>query len=87
MKEYDRKIMNRMKRAEGQMRGVQKMMDEGEDCRSVVTQLSAIRSSLDRAIGLIVAENLVECIQADQEAGVFDQGKIDEAINMIVKTR
>ena len=87
MKEYDRKIMNRMKRAEGQMRGVQKMMDEGEDCRSVVTQLSAIRSSLDRAIGLIVAENLVECIQSDQEAGVFDQAKIDEAINMIVKTR
>ena len=87
MKEYDRKIMNRMKRAEGQMRGVQKMMDEGEDCRSGVTQLSAIRSSLDRAIGLIVAENLVECIQADQVAGVFDQAKIDEAINMIVKTR
>lgn len=86
-REYDAKIVNRLKRAEGQMRGVQKMMEEGKDCREVVTQLSAIRSSLDRAIGLIVAENLAECIRENQDQGVANQTTIEEAINLIVKTR
>lgn len=87
MKVYDKKSLNRLKRAEGQMRGVQQMMEDGKDCRDVVTQLSAIRSSIDRAIGLIVAENLAECVRENQEQGVSNQATIEEAINLIVKTR
>lgn len=47
---YDKKVINRIKRAEGPMRGVQKMMDEETDCQSGVTP--------DRTIGLIVAEKI-----------------------------
>ena len=85
--EYDKKVVNRIKRAEGQMRGVQKMMDEESDCQSVVTQLKAIRSSLDRAIGLIVAENLVDCLE-DETLNQEDRDQIvQQAVELIVKTR
>lgn len=84
---YDKKIINRIKRAEGQMRGVQKMMDEETDCQSVVTQLKAVRSSLERTIGLIVAENLVDCLEAE---GISEEDRdemVQQAVELIVKTR
>lgn len=83
---YDKKVINRMKRSEGQIRGVLKMMEEEKDCRDVVTQLSAIRSSIDKAIGLIVAENLAQCVLEPQE-GQTKEESIQEAINLIVKMR
>ncbi|MFP3422338.1 metal-sensing transcriptional repressor, partial [Bacillus sp. SIMBA_161] len=40
---YDAKVLNRMKRVEGQIRAIIRMMEEGKECRDVVTQLSAAR--------------------------------------------
>ena len=61
--QYDNKAINRLKRIEGQLRGVLRMMEDGKDCKDVITQLSAIRSGVDRTIGVIVTENLVECLR------------------------
>jgi len=52
--EYNQDMKNRLKRIEGQVRGVLRMMEEGKDCREVITQLTASRSALDRTIGLVV---------------------------------
>ncbi len=40
-------ILNRLKRAEGQLRGIQRMIDEGETCVSIATQMAAVRKALD----------------------------------------
>jgi len=45
---YDDKVKNRMKRVEGQIRGVVKMMEEEKECKDVITQLSAAKTALDR---------------------------------------
>lgn len=82
---YDEKVKNRLKRSEGQIRGVLRMMEEEKDCKDVVTQLTAVRSSINRAIGLIVAENLAQCII--DEDGQENTEAIQEAIDLIVKTR
>lgn len=82
---YDKKIKNRLKRSEGQIRGVLNMIEDEKDCEDVVTQLSAIRTSVDRAIGLIVAENLAQCLT--EESDVENSESIQEAINLVVKTR
>ncbi|MDE1549405.1 metal-sensitive transcriptional regulator [Jeotgalibaca caeni] len=84
---YDKKMKNRLKRSEGQIRGVLKMMEEEKDCKDVVTQLSAIRSSIDRTIGLIVAENLAQCIAGSEDNDPSTDQAIQDAINLIVKTR
>ncbi|ARI75804.1 metal-sensitive transcriptional regulator [Halobacillus mangrovi] len=84
--EYNDAMRNRVKRLEGQLRGVLKMMDEGKDCKDVITQLSASRSAIDRTIGLVVSSNLVECIQeADDSQDKEDS--INEAVQLLVKSR
>ena len=56
------KYITRLKRSEGQLRGIQKMIEEERDCIDIITQLSAVRSSVDRVIELLITENLMECI-------------------------
>ena len=85
--QYDKDIINRLKRLEGQVRGVIKMMEEGKDCRAVVTQLSAVRSASDRSIGLVVAKNLQQCIIESNETGKSAEDAIQEAVQMLVKSR
>jgi len=85
--EYDKKIVNRLKRSDGQLHGVLNMMEEGKDCVDIVTQLSAVRSSIDRAISLIVAENLVECVQENIKEGSTGEERIQQAIQLLMKSR
>ena len=55
-------ITNRLRRIEGQIRGLQRMVEEQRDCEAILTQLMAARAALDR-VGLLVAENFVqECV-------------------------
>ncbi|GAA0467556.1 metal-sensitive transcriptional regulator [Alkalibacillus silvisoli] len=85
--EYDPKVKNRIKRLEGQLRGVLRMMEEGEDCREVITQLSASRTAIDRTIGVIVSENLIECVREAEENGENTDDRVKEAVNLLVKSR
>ncbi|MGO4942899.1 metal-sensitive transcriptional regulator [Ruoffia tabacinasalis] len=85
--EYDKKIVNRLKRSDGQLHGVLNMIEEGKDCADIVTQLSAVRSSIDRAISLIVAENLVECVQDNIKNGSTGEESVEQAIQLLMKSR
>jgi len=51
----------RLRRVEGQIRGIQRMLDEGQDCRDVVTQLSAAKTALDRVGYRLVASGIRYC--------------------------
>lgn len=85
--EYTAQMKNRVKRMEGQLRGVLKMMEEGKDCKDVITQLSAVRSAVDRTVGVIVSTNLLVCVQnADGDGEKMDE-VIKEAMNLVVKSR
>lgn len=84
---YDTKVKNRIKRIEGQVRGLLKMMEEEKDCRDVVTQLSAAKSALDRTAALIVSTNLEQCIREEKENGEDAEELIKEAVNLLVKSR
>ena len=62
-------ILNRLRRAEGQLGAVIRMLEEGRDCQDVVTQLAAVSKALDRAGFKIVATGLRECVLGVQEDG------------------
>ncbi|GGC73708.1 hypothetical protein GCM10007216_00460 [Thalassobacillus devorans] len=85
--QYNQETKNRLKRIEGQIRGVLKMMEEEKECKDVITQLSAARSAMDRAIGYIVAKNLESCIRTSNENGDSAEQLINDAVQMIVKSR
>jgi DNA-binding FrmR family transcriptional regulator len=85
---YNDKSVNRLKRAEGQIKGILRMMEEGKDCKDVIMQLSAARSAIDRTIAVIVSSNLEHCLRESIESGSEDSSKlVEEAVNMLVKSR
>lgn len=85
---YDDKVVNRLKRIEGQIKGVLRMIEEGKDCKEVVTQLSASRSAIDRTIGVIVSSNIISCIQnADENNPMTQEDIVKEAVDLLVKSR
>ncbi|GGF98289.1 metal-sensitive transcriptional regulator [Paenibacillus abyssi] len=87
MMKYDDSVFRRLRRMEGQIRGVMKMMEEEKDCKDVVAQLSAIRSAADKAMAYIVAVNLEQCI-LDEKAKGNDTGKlVQEAVELLIKSR
>ena len=86
--EYDDKIKNRLRRIEGQIKGILRMMEEEKHCKDVITQLSASRTAIDRTIGVIVSSNLIECIQNKDENDTRTQEEIvKEAVDLLVKSR
>lgn len=86
--EYNDQIRNRLKRIEGQLKGVIRMIDEEKDCKDVITQLSASRSAIDRTIGLIVSTNLVHCMSDERQLQDKDRETfIKEAVDLLVKSR
>ncbi len=74
-------ITNRLRRIEGQIRGLQRMVEEQRDCEAILTQLMAARAALDR-VGLLVAENFVqECVLgADGDLARQRVGRILELV-------
>lgn len=55
-------VVNRLRRAQGQLGGVLRMIEEGKDCQDVVTQLAAVSRALDRAGFAIIASGLKQCL-------------------------
>lgn len=85
--EYDDKIKHRLRRVEGQVRGVLRMIEEGKDCQEVVTQMSAARNALDRTAALVVSTNLEQCVRQANETGESSEEMIKEAVQLLVKSR
>lgn len=62
-------VINRLRRAEGQLAGVVRMLQEGRSCEAVVTQLSAVSKALDRAGFALIASSLQQCLTDPKAAG------------------
>lgn len=77
-------LQKRLRRAEGQIRGVQAMLAEGRDCRDVVTQLSAVISALEQAGFRLVASGLTWCLQNPEQAKA-DGLDIDDVQKLFMK--
>jgi DNA-binding FrmR family transcriptional regulator len=61
-------LTKRLRRAEGQVRGVQQMLADGRDCRDIVTQLSAATKALEQAGFVLVAAGLAWCVSDPERA-------------------
>ena len=69
--------INRLKRAQGQLNAVIRMLEEGSDCREVITQLSAASKAIDRAGFSIIATGLEQCLTSeDSSADLADLEKL-----------
>ena len=71
-------VINRIKRARGQLDGVLRMLEEGRDCEDVVTQLAAVSKALDRAGFAIVASGLQQCLSTGEGLEGMDVKKMEK---------
>lgn len=85
--EYNENIVKRLKRVEGQVGGILRMIAEEKHCKDVVSQLSAVRSAVDKTIALIVATNLEQCLMEELASGGDTKKMVEEAVNLLVKSR
>ena len=72
-------ILNRLRRAEGQLRGLQRMIEEGADCMAVVTQLAAVRRALESTQLRMTRCHLLERMR--QDAGVANPEAVDQILD------
>lgn len=75
-------IKNRVKRMAGQLRGIEKMMEEEKSCEEILIQLKAIRANIDKTIQLLAVNNLIQTIETNHQIQVEN---IDEAMKLIMK--
>ena len=66
-------VLNRLRRAHGQLAGVIAMIENGRDCAEVVTQLAAVSRALDRAGFKIVASGMRQCLADGGESAVTEE--------------
>lgn len=74
----------RLRRIEGQVRGLQQMLSDGRDCRDVVTQISAASKALDQAGFLLVASGLKWCLANPEQSAAEGLG-LDDVQRMFMK--
>jgi CsoR family transcriptional regulator, copper-sensing transcriptional repressor len=75
-------IIKRLRRIEGQARGIQRMVEEGRDCREIVHQLSAIRAAVGSLNGLVLECYAQECFDCERP----EAETVKELIDIVLKS-
>ncbi|MEY4763865.1 MAG: hypothetical protein RI907_538 [Pseudomonadota bacterium] len=76
-------ILNRLKRAEGQLRGIQRMIEEGEPCLQIATQMAAVRKALDSTYVRMTMCFMTEQIQAKVDGKASTQSKLNDVFEEV----
>jgi DNA-binding FrmR family transcriptional regulator len=78
-------LLLRLRKVEGQIRGLQNMIQEGKDCPSIITQLNAARGALDKVGLIILSEKLKDCIAFKDDTNAIDDSAFDEVMKLLEK--
>lgn len=78
-----KRIVNRLRRLEGQIRGLQQMVESGKDCEAVLTQIMAAKSALNQVGMHIIGHTMKTCLASGSD--VSREDLIDEAIGVFMK--
>ncbi len=79
-------IIRRLRRVEGQIKGITKMVDEEQFCGDILVQISAARSALNNAGGLILENYTKDCLGEYIDGDLDEQDKeLEELINILIK--
>ena len=73
-----RRIINRLSRIEGHVRGIKNMVQQNTSCPDVLLQIAAVRGALDKVARIVLDEHLTECI-----ARAAEEGNIESEIEQL----
>ena len=78
-------VVLRLKRIEGQIRGLQRMVEEGRYCGDILTQVLAVRSSLDQVAVQIFNEQIDTCLSPNGSVDQETKRSLQEAVKLWAK--
>jgi len=78
-------ILSRLKKVEGQIKGIQRMVEEDKCCGDIMVQISAVRSAINKIGGLMLDGYIKECIPMVYKSSDNTDDRLDELIDTIVK--
>jgi DNA-binding FrmR family transcriptional regulator len=73
-------LQQRLKKVEGQIRGIQKMVESGRECEDVITQLAAVRSAIEGIAGLVLKNYMKICFEGETATECVDVESLARAI-------
>ena len=76
-------LLNRLKRAEGQLRGIQRMLEEGESCMDIATQMAAVRKALDSTYVRMTVCFMQQELQAQVGGTPAQRQRLDEMLGKV----
>ncbi|MFZ0530442.1 MAG: metal-sensitive transcriptional regulator [Propionicimonas sp.] len=71
-------VLKRLRRAQGQIGGIIRMIEDGRDCKEIVTQLAAVSKALDRAGFAVIAAGLKQCLADDPDGTGVDTSSLEK---------
>jgi DNA-binding FrmR family transcriptional regulator len=89
MNDHDPKLIGRLNRIEGQVRGISRMVADGRYCIDILTQLQAVRAALAKVESAILQEHFGKCIEGAIASGdaVEQRTKVNELIQLLERSR
>jgi len=81
--EMKKKVLSRMKRIEGQVRGIQRMIEEGKECEDILVQVRAVRSALQSASKVILQRYMLRCHAEALEGGDDQQESLEKMLKVM----
>lgn len=77
-------IVKRLRRIEGQVKGIQKMVEEGKCCGDILIQISAVRSAMNSVGGLILENHMKDCLKSYLDGNAEDE-TLDDLVDTMIK--
>ena len=71
-------VLKRLKRAQGQIGGIIRMIEDGRDCSDIVTQMAAVSKALDRVGFAVIASSLKQCLAEDPTGDRVDTTSLEK---------
>lgn len=78
-----KKLQNRLRRIEGQVRGVQRLVDEEAYCVDVLTQISGVVSAMEKVGAILLKDHVEHCVRESIEKGDGAEEKIEELTSAV----
>ncbi|MGE5560983.1 MAG: metal-sensitive transcriptional regulator [Chloroflexota bacterium] len=83
--DYPRSLIARLKRIEGQARGLQKMLEEGRDCEEVIIQLAALKAAVSHVGMAVIGEHMADCLRDRVDDPKGSREALDRAVKLLLK--
>ena len=79
------RLINRLRRVEGQARGLQRMIEEGRSCEEIFTQLAATKAALDRVGVLLISLKMRDCLEEETGTEIGSREAVERALEAFLK--